>query len=144
MNSMSRKLELIKNLRSNTYCRIKPSKIEGVGVFAIKRIPKGANPFVGSNRVKYIGLTDKEINKLNKEVRLMIGAFFSKQKGLVWIPQGGLNSIDISFFMNTSKAPNIGIRNHGEQFFTLKSIAKNEELTIDYDLFDENKFKHCK
>ena len=33
------------NLKNNVYCRISRSKIHGVGVIAIKDIPKGINPF---------------------------------------------------------------------------------------------------
>lgn len=41
---MSKKV-LLKNLQNDIYCRIKPSKKHGVGVFAIKDIPKNTNPF---------------------------------------------------------------------------------------------------
>jgi len=33
------------------YCRLAPSSVHGVGIFAIKDIPKGINPFADS----YIG-----------------------------------------------------------------------------------------
>jgi hypothetical protein len=40
--------KLIENL-NNTYVRIMPSKIHGVGVFAIRDIPKGICPFGWTN-----------------------------------------------------------------------------------------------
>ena len=35
------KEELLKELGTNTYLMLKPSPIEGIGVFAIRDIPKG-------------------------------------------------------------------------------------------------------
>ena len=40
------KNELLKVL-GKTYCRLMPSKLGGVGVFAIRDIAKGTNPFEG-------------------------------------------------------------------------------------------------
>ena len=41
MNDLKKKL--IKNIEIDIYCRIKPSKKHGVGVFAIRDIPKSIN-----------------------------------------------------------------------------------------------------
>ena len=42
---MSIKQTILEHLKNNIYCRLKPSKIHGVGVFAIRNIPKNTNPF---------------------------------------------------------------------------------------------------
>ena len=39
------KNKLLKHLQNDIYCRLDVSKIAGIGVFAIKTIPKGVNPF---------------------------------------------------------------------------------------------------
>ena len=49
---MSKERKIIHNLRNNVYCRISRSKIHGVGVIAIKDIPKGINPFKKCNKTK--------------------------------------------------------------------------------------------
>ena len=54
------KQDILKNLE-NTYCRIRTSKINGVGVFAIKDIPKGINPF---NKAKAQGWQKFKISEL--------------------------------------------------------------------------------
>jgi hypothetical protein len=41
----------IKRLENTVYCRLGVSTVHGVGIFAIKEIPKGVNPFADS----YIG-----------------------------------------------------------------------------------------
>jgi hypothetical protein len=130
--------DLIKFLNSNTFCRIGRSKIDGVGVLAIRDIPKGVNPFVGSLSRTYRGLEFKELKKLKPEVRKMVLDFCNLSQGKAWIPRGGLNSFDISSFMNHSNNPNVGYPNNGEEMATLRKIRKGEELTIDYGTFDEN------
>ena len=37
--------KLLNNLKNDIYCRIKPSKKPGVGLFAIRDIPENTNPF---------------------------------------------------------------------------------------------------
>jgi SET domain-containing protein len=125
------KQELLKNLKENIYCRIGISKVHGVGVIAIKDIPKGINPYQGIREEKYIEFTEKEIELLDTEVRKMIKDFFVIADGKTLIPEDGLNSINISFFQNHSPNPNVTTLD-GETFITLKEIKKGEELTYDY------------
>ena len=137
------KKELINNLLNDVYCRIKPSKKHGVGVFAIKDIPKGTNPFkvTGSECTKerILNITTDELKNLNPEVKKMIEDFYHKENDVYGIPYKGLNSNNISYYMNTSKKPNIGFISKKKcsmvVFVSLKNIKKGEELLIDYDKF---------
>jgi hypothetical protein len=56
---MSKKDKLLHNLEDDTYVRLRPSKLQGVGIFAIKDIPKDVNPF--------------------RAVRILNGGFFYKK-----------------------------------------------------------------
>ena len=134
------KISLSQLLSKHTYCRVKKSSKHGVGVFAIKDIPKYINPFYGPLKTKWLAISPKSLNKVDQEVATMVRAFFSLQNGLFWVPEGGLNSIDISFFMNTSKKPNVSTDSDGDSFYTLRKIKKGEELTIDYQIFDEQRY----
>ena len=58
----------ILNCLKNTYCRLKPSKIEGVGVFAIRDIPKNINPFKGIVNQKWYELKLFDLKGLDKEI----------------------------------------------------------------------------
>jgi SET domain-containing protein len=128
---------IIKSLK-NTYCRLKPSKIEGVGVFAIKEIPKGMNPFKGLKKQKWIKFQMSELAGLEKEILDLVDSFFViKINGTVWISESGLNGMDISYFLNDSKKPNIKTTDDGVNFVTLKKIKKGEELTVAYSTYDE-------
>ena len=131
--------KIIKKLR-NTYCRIKVSKIHGVGVFAIKDIPANTNPFYGCYKKKWVKFKIEELKKarLDKEIMAMIDDFLVIQKnGNVYIAECGLNGMDISFFLNDSKNPNVITTNDGSSFVTKRKIKKGEELTVAYSTYDE-------
>lgn len=134
---------LLNNLHNDIYCRIKASKTHGVGVFAIKDIPKGTNPFkvTGAECVnqKVINVPKNKIDKLPKEVKKMVQDFYHCEDGEYGIPYRGLNSNDISYYMNSSKKPNVGNKDvkgcNMTVFYTLRKIKKGEELLINYDDF---------
>jgi SET domain-containing protein len=138
----------ILNLLQNTFCRLKASKIEGVGVFAIRNIPKGINPFLGAASHKWHKFNIKDLKKkLDKETLKMIDDFFVIEKdGEVYIPETGLNGIDVSFFVNNSKNPNLKILENGKDsaltFVTARKVKTGEELTVSYATYDD-KYKTC-
>ncbi len=132
-------MDKIKTLHflKNTYCRIKPSKIGGVGIFAIRDIPKNTNIFLGQNEQKWYRFKIEELNNLPQGVMNMIDDFFVIEKDkTVLIPERGLNSIDISFFLNHSKKPNTKTIDEGNTFFSLREIKKGEEITVSYISYD--------
>lgn len=134
--------KIILNNLKNTYCRLKPSKVEGVGVFAVREIPKGKNPFAGTAEKKWEKVLISDLKKIDKNVMKMVDDFFVIEKdGSVYIPEDGLNGIDISFFVNNSKKPNLKIVGSGKDealvFKTLRKIKKGEELTISYATYDD-------
>ncbi len=128
--------EFLENLK-NTYCRLKASKIEGVGIFAIRNIPKNTNPFYGVSKRKWQKIKPKDYKNFDKEIKAMIGDFFAfDENGEFSIPQHGLNGMDISFFLNTSKNPNVKTIDDGTNFVTTRKIKKGEELTVFYGDYD--------
>ena len=139
---MNKEKEKILQSLKNTYCRLKASKLEGVGVFAIREIPKGKNPFYGIKNSKYHKFDLKELKKLDKEVLKMVDDFFYVEKdGSVNITECALNGMDISFFINNSKKPNLKIFDDGVNesfsFKTIRKIKKGEELTFSYLEYEE-------
>lgn len=133
---IEKKKQIIENLK-NTYCRLGASKIEGVGVIAVRDIPKGKNPFLGIKNSKYHKFTLKELKKIDKGVLKMIEDFFVIEKDqTVNITENALNGMDISFFVNNSDKPNLKIFDDGKNdsycFKTIKKVKKGEELTFSY------------
>lgn len=136
-HSMTKKL--LENLNSETFCRIKPSKLHGVGVFAIRDIPKNVNPFrfpssaCGANGYSRIHKDSVQ----SKEVRKLLDDFLGQDtRGYYDVPKNGLNSLDLSFYINHSDTPNMKITEDAKcefvQFKTNRIIKKGEELLIDY------------
>ena len=129
-------LERIKN----TYCRLKVSSIQGIGVFAIRDIPENINPFSGLPEQKWIRFSMEELGEIDKNIMEMIDDFFVvEQDNTINIPEYGLNGMDMSFFVNHSDTPNLKTR-EGRYFFTARKILGGEELTIGYDAYD-HKYK---
>jgi len=123
-----------------TYCRLKPSNVHGIGVFAIQDIPEGVNPF----RTVYplcetiVELSQNEVSKFHPEVQKMIHDFFKRneQNGRYPVLSNGLNTINISFYLNHSESPNLDqVEGTGEyyEFRTNRIVYADEELLIDYN-----------
>ncbi len=136
------KEDIIKDLENNVYCRIQRSDIHGVGVFAIKEIPKGANPFVTYTNVETIPVPEKEImeNKnIPDTVKDMVKAFYVVQDGMFYCDARSLNEINVTYFLNHSKEPNLDVEEIDEEsrFTANRNIAIGEELTSDYSEYSD-------
>ncbi len=144
MNQDLDKERLLKHLEEDIYCRIGVSKTHGVGVIAIKDIPKNTNPFKNLSNYtneKIIFLNKDELQNINKNVIKILGDFFdSTGSGVYGILYEGPNYINISYYMNHSKNPNIipvdipELSNY-YSYITLRDIKEGEELTFDYSNF---------
>ena len=138
---MATKKEVL-NCLKNTYCKLKPSKIEGVGVFAVRDIPQNINPFLGVKNQRWYEFKLSELKSLDKEILKMVDNFFVIEKNkTVYIPRLGLNTMDMSFYVNNSKNPNIKTIDGGLTFITLRKIKKGEEIVVSYATYDD-KYKN--
>lgn len=121
----------LRNLQS-TYCRLAPSRISGVGVFAIRDIPDGIDPFQFGNQTKWVEFAEDDFKNMDKEIRKMISDFFVYEKdGKVYVPENGFNKLDMGFYLNSSDKPNMATKD-GNRFYALRKIKKGEELSVDY------------
>jgi hypothetical protein len=136
---LDKKKEILKKLK-NTYCRLRPSGIEGVGVFAIRDIPSGINPIAPSKETRssrWHKFNISQLEEMDSEVLKMVDDFFVIEKNkTVLIPEHALNNMDISFFVNNSKKPNMKTIDGGFTFVTLRKIKQGEELTVAYETYD--------
>ena len=130
------KKNILKYLK-NTYCRLQPSKIQGVGVFAVRDIPPKTNPFKVIKQQKWLRFTVEELKNLDKEILHLIDDFFVIHDGVVDISELGLNGMDISYFLNNAKKPNMKTVDDGSNFVTLRKIRQGEELTVSYATYDK-------
>lgn len=126
------KSRLIEHLQKEVYCRLGISKVHGIGVFALRSIPKGAKPLVSLIKIKEFDFTKKEIKKLPASVRKEVEMFCYYDSKKYMVPSIGLNSMNMAFYMNHSKEPNVRYLKNGD-IVALKRIKTDEELFFDYD-----------
>ena len=131
------KARILKHLQTEVYCRLGISPVHGIGVFAIRDIPKGTKPLISLLKIKEFSFSKKEINKLPASVKKEVRMFCYYDKDEYLVPSIGLNSMNMAFYMNHSKTPNVEYRKNNE-LVALRKIKAGEELFFDYDLaFDE-------
>ena len=128
------KKALIHHLHEDVYCHLGVSKIAGIGVFALRQIPKGIDPLRTWLPTKEMSISVDELNKLPTPVRKQIHMFcyVDNKKGKVDIPVYGMNAMNMAVYLNHSKKPSLKFTKVGE-LVSLKRINAGEELTIDYD-----------
>ncbi len=137
------KEDIIKDLESNIYCRIQRSPIHGVGVFAIRDIPKGANPFVTFIDIDVVPVPEKEIMgnpRIPEAVKEIVKAFYAIRNGNIYCDARSLNEINISYFLNHAEKPNLDVEEINEEthFTANRNIQAGEELTTDYSKFSDS------
>ncbi len=128
------KAELLAELSNNTYVMLKPSAIEGVGVFAIRDIPKGCRDMFGKPDAPedWITVSKTEVETLPGYAQFLVGNYCLFDEENYYLPAHGFKKMDVSLFLNHSDKPNIISVNDGDYFETLRDIKAGEELVIDY------------
>jgi SET domain-containing protein len=123
---------LLKHLSEEVYCRLGVSETHGVGVFALRVIPKGISPLTSRVKKREIRISREELFSLPKGVRSQLERFCFHDKGTYYVPSTGFNTMDLAVYLNHSKKPNLRFTKRGA-LKSLKRIRRGEELTIDYD-----------
>lgn len=124
----------------DVYCRLAVTD-HGVGVVAIRPIPKGIDPFKRCDPFgDVLKLSEKELEESDapKEAKRLVKDFCALQDGFYFVPDYGIDAIDKSYFLNHSTTPNMITKNEGEVFVTARSIKKGEELTANYEQYHEH------
>ena len=115
--------------------RIRPSSIHGVGVFAIRDIPEGTYLFSEDNS-KVVWVDKSEFTFESEEVRLLYKDFCIIKKDKYGCPDN-FNNLNVGWYLNESKdGPNVRC-NDEYDFYALRDLKKDEELTVDYSTFSD-------
>ncbi|MEO1824661.1 MAG: SET domain-containing protein-lysine N-methyltransferase [Roseibacillus sp.] len=139
-----RQLEQLKERAKSEYCEARSSEIHGTGVYAIKEIP------VGKKIIEYLG---ERIDKEESERRANAQMEHAEKTGDAAVYIFTLNKkwdLDGNMPWNTARllnhscAPNCEAWIEDKQIFlySLREIAKGEELTFDYGFDIENYEDH--
>jgi|SRR3989338_5368243 len=108
--------------------KIGPSPIHGIGLFANQDIPKDTIVWSFNPLIDKV-LTDKEVATLPIFTQEFIDTYSFFDRG-VHILCG-----DFGIFVNHSENPNLG--STANDSFALRDIKKGEELTDNYESYDE-------
>ena len=127
------KNKLLKHLQEEVYCRLGVSPVHGIGVFAVRAIPKGVNPMRTWHDVEEVSLPLKALKGLPKGVRQELDMFCYYTKEVMHIPSVGMNTMNMAVYLNHSKKPSVKYLKNG-QLVTLKAVRTGEELMLDYDI----------
>ncbi len=129
---------LLKELRESTFVMIKPSPLHGIGVFAIRDIPKGTKNIFSQGVGEWIKVSKEEVDALPQHSKDLIENHCLFDEDHYFIPDYGFKLVDLVIYLNHSESPNVISLNEGEQFEALRDIATGEELLVDYGTIVES------
>ena len=122
------KLQQIEKLQSEMKTKLAPSKIHGVGVFALRDISKGEKLYADARPTVYT-LTYTDAKKLSQEVRdILLGQWPNIINGSHF----AYPTTRIQAYINHSDIPNYYAQND----VMFKDVRAGEEITEDYRMID--------
>ena len=126
------KQALMNELLNNTFVMLKPSAVQGVGVFAIADIKKGQCNIFSNDKSEWLKISKEEIATLPQHSKAVIENYCLYDEENYYVPEYGFKMVDLVIFLNHSDEPNIVSINEGEDFEALTDIKAGTELFIDY------------
>lgn len=126
------KAELLSELAHNTLVMLKPSPVQGIGVFAITDIPAGQRNIFSRDTSEWIAVSKDEVAQLPEHSRAVVENYCLYDNDNYFIPEYGFKMADLVIFLNHSDEPNVRSLNDGADFEALRDITSGEELFIDY------------
>lgn len=126
------KKALLKQLAESTYVMIKASPVHGIGVFAIRDIPKGTQDIFSQGVGEWIEVSKEEVEALPKHSRDLVENHCLFDEKNYFIPDYGFKLVDLVIYLNHSDTPNVVSKNDGERFEAIRDIVCGEELFVDY------------
>jgi len=123
---------IMNHLANEVYCHLGISPVHGIGVFAVRPIPKGVNPLRSLVKHREISFTYAELKSLPKGVRKQIEMFCYYDEDEVLVSTMGMNTMDFAIYLNHTNTPNVRLNKDGS-FEALRNIKIGEELMMNYD-----------
>jgi SET domain-containing protein len=124
--------QLLKELSEETFITLKPSPVHGIGVFALRDIPKGCKTLFSRNVGEWIRVPITDIDQLPDQTRNMVETYCLYDETHYYLPDYGFKVMDLVNYLNHSSTPNVISVNDGEYFESLREIKEGEELLVNY------------
>ena len=124
--------KLLAQLQNETYVMVKTSPVHGIGVFAIRDIPKGCREIFSKGMGEWIKVPIKAVEALPEHSRSLIETYCLFDEENYFVPEYGFKMIDPVIYLNHSSKPNIISINDGEEFEALVDIPAGQELLVNY------------
>jgi SET domain-containing protein len=128
---------LLEELRNNMYVSLQPSAVHGIGVFAIRDIPKGCRNIFSADAGEWIRLGFDEVEQLPAHSKEFIETYYLFDDTHYFIPSHGCKVMDMASYLNHSSTPNIISVDEGRFFEAVRDIGKGEELLVNYGTIAE-------
>ena len=117
---------------------IRPSQLEGVGVFALRNLKAGQKIIIQEEKEFDDQIPWSEFEKLDDKQKQMVFSFaIGTSDGFVAPENLNFNKLSGNWFLNHSCNGNVGFDEQGN-FIAIKDIKKDEELVYDYALLESN------
>lgn len=130
-----RNINIDKLPHAGVYTRLKTSPIHGVGIFAIRDIPKGTTIF-NNDDTGMIWVDKTDVENVDPELKKLYNDFCVIKDGKYGCPKN-FNMITIGWYVNESKDnPNVKCTSDYD-FIAIRNIKKDEELLVDYSTYSE-------
>jgi SET domain-containing protein len=126
--------QLLAILRNTSCVMLRPSPIDGIGVFAITQIPQGCRDMFSKPDPadQWVEVPHAEIASLPPHVRFLVENYCLYDEHHYFVPAHGFTKMDLVCFLNHSNTPNVVSIDDGDYFEALRDIEVGEELLIDY------------
>ena len=116
-----------------TYVMLKPSPVHGIGVFAIRDIPKGCRSMFSKDNGEWVKVPIREVEALPAESKDLVETYCLYDEENYYVPSYGFKKMDLINYLNHSAQPNVRSVNDGEFFEAIADISAGQELLVNYE-----------
>ncbi|MCX6319700.1 MAG: SET domain-containing protein [Bacteroidetes bacterium] len=124
--------ELLQELREEIWVMLKPSPVHGIGVFAIRDIPKGCQTIFSRHQNDWVQLPIRDVDQLPDHSRNLVETYCLYDEEHYYVPSYGFKIMDMVNYLNHSSTPNVRSVNDGEIFEAIEDIPAGTELLVNY------------
>src|SRR5688572_25001879 len=89
------------------YLQLRPSPVHGIGVFAIRDIPKGCRDMFSKDEAEWVKIPLAEVELMPDYLKKLVENYFLFDDQYYYIEKSGFKKPDLSYFLNHSDNPNI-------------------------------------